>query len=229
MAALELIESEGHDGFSMRKLAASLGCEAMSIYHYFPSKAHLRDALLDRCLAATEMPPRELPWLERLRRVAYAYREAALRNPRFFVAIALHRMNTAAGLRFLEGVLDHFPRRRLRSGDRGAPLPGLRLLHQRSVARRGGRLCQGTLGGEPGARRRRRARLSAHHRRQPLFQAAASPGDLRAGHRDPARRNRRARTQEGGASGRRDWHGPRREKTAGQKHKLVIPAKAGTQ
>ncbi len=45
---LELIEADGLEAFSTRKLAAKLGCEAMSIYHYFPSKAHLMDALLDR-------------------------------------------------------------------------------------------------------------------------------------------------------------------------------------
>jgi AcrR family transcriptional regulator len=49
-AALALIEIEGVEGFSTRKLAAELGCEAMSIYHYFPSKGHLMDALVDRVM-----------------------------------------------------------------------------------------------------------------------------------------------------------------------------------
>src|SRR6185295_4470078 len=78
LAALDLIEREGHNEFSMRKLAAQLGCEAMSLYHYFPSVAHLRDALLDRCVAETYLPPRDLPWLERMRGVAEGYRGAAL-------------------------------------------------------------------------------------------------------------------------------------------------------
>src|SRR3954471_22150269 len=91
-AALKLIEEVGYDGFSTRKLAAELGCEAMSIYHYFPSMAHLRDALLDRLVAGTPRPSSDLPWLERLRQVAYAYRASALRNPRFFQHAVLHRM-----------------------------------------------------------------------------------------------------------------------------------------
>ena len=37
LAALELIEEEGMAAFSTRRLAARLGYEAMSIYHYFPS------------------------------------------------------------------------------------------------------------------------------------------------------------------------------------------------
>ena len=47
-AAFEVIEREGLSGFSMRKLAAALGCEAMSIYHHYPSQAHLYEALVDR-------------------------------------------------------------------------------------------------------------------------------------------------------------------------------------
>jgi AcrR family transcriptional regulator len=107
-AALELIEREGGGGFSMRKLAAELGCEAMSIYHYFPSLGHLRDALLDRFIAGIRRPPDGLPWRERLRQTVHGYREAALRQPRFFQYVALHRTNTATGLAFLEGVLTIF-------------------------------------------------------------------------------------------------------------------------
>lgn len=106
--ALELIEREGENAFSMRKLAAELGCEAMSLYHYFPSVGHLRDALLDRFVAGTHRPPHDLPWLERLRQVAHGYREAALRYPRFFQYVVLHRMNTATGLAYLEDVLTIF-------------------------------------------------------------------------------------------------------------------------
>ncbi len=107
-AALELIEREGAGGFSMRKLAAELGCEAMSIYHYFPSLAHLRDALFDRFIAGIRRPADGLPWRERLRQTVYGYRAAALRQPRFFQYVALHRSNTATGLAFLEGVLTIF-------------------------------------------------------------------------------------------------------------------------
>ena len=107
-AALKLIENDGLASFSTRKLAEKLGCEAMSIYYHFPSKAHLMDALLDRVLAETEMPPRDLPWLERLRRMAHAMRATALRRPQFFQFVALHRLNTPGGLRALEEVIGAF-------------------------------------------------------------------------------------------------------------------------
>ena len=40
-AALAVVEAEGLAAFSTRKLGERLGCEAMSIYHHFPSKQHL--------------------------------------------------------------------------------------------------------------------------------------------------------------------------------------------
>jgi AcrR family transcriptional regulator len=107
-AAFELIEREGGGGFSMRKLAAELGCEAMSLYHYYPSLAHLRDAMFDRYIAAIPRPAATVPWLERMRQTLFAYREAALRRPGFFHYIVLHRSNTAAGLAYLNEVLTIF-------------------------------------------------------------------------------------------------------------------------
>jgi AcrR family transcriptional regulator len=108
LAALALFEREGVGGFSIRKLAADLGCQAMSIYHYFPSKAHLVDALLDRVVSGIPIPASDLPWVERVQGVARAYRAMALAHPKFFQFAVVHRMNTTAGLRFLEEVLTIF-------------------------------------------------------------------------------------------------------------------------
>ena len=67
-AALDLIEKEGLDAFSTRKLAATLSCEAMSIYHYFPSKGHLMDALVDRVIGneLTVLSPAAGPWRKQM-------------------------------------------------------------------------------------------------------------------------------------------------------------------
>src|SRR4051812_14453640 len=45
--ALALVDREGLAALSTRRLGDELGCEAMSIYHHFPNKAHLMDALVD--------------------------------------------------------------------------------------------------------------------------------------------------------------------------------------
>ena len=104
-AALALIERKGLQEFSTRKLGAELGCEAMSIYHFFPSKQHLLDALVDHAIASIEMPDSGLPGLERVQRLAYAYRAMAHRYPKLYSLVAVHRLNTPTGVRFIEAVL----------------------------------------------------------------------------------------------------------------------------
>lgn len=44
-AALELVEERGLKGLTMRALGERLGVEAMALYHYFPSKAALLEAV----------------------------------------------------------------------------------------------------------------------------------------------------------------------------------------
>jgi AcrR family transcriptional regulator len=107
-AAAALIERDGLENFSTRKLAGELGCEAMSIYHYFPSKAHLMDALVDRAVAGMTMPPAGLSWREQVRRVAYEYRAMAHRSPKFFQFMVLHRLNTPTALAMVDRVLAIF-------------------------------------------------------------------------------------------------------------------------
>jgi AcrR family transcriptional regulator len=109
IAALELIEAQGLASFSLRKLAARLGCEAMSIYHYFPSKGHLMDALVDRVVAEfPPLPDDRLPWRERLRQVARNWRRVFVSRPNFFIFMATHRLNTPAALRMLDRLIGMF-------------------------------------------------------------------------------------------------------------------------
>ena len=104
-AAHALIERGGLAAFSMRRLGARLGCEPMSVYHYFPSKAHLLDALVDRALAGVTVPPPGADPEDRLRQMCREYRAMARRQPELYQLIALHRLNTPMGVRFIESVL----------------------------------------------------------------------------------------------------------------------------
>lgn len=107
-AALALIEAHGLEGFSTRKLGQKLGCEAMSIYYHFPSKAHLLDALVDRLLNEVPLPPPEYSPSQRIRHLAQAWRVMSRRYPRFYLWMALHRWNSESGVRFLAEVLGAF-------------------------------------------------------------------------------------------------------------------------
>lgn len=106
--ALALIEAQGLEGFSTRKLGERLGCEAMSIYHHYPSKAHLLDALVDRTLNSLPIAPKSQSPAKRIRHLAQAWRVMSRQSPRFYLWMALHRWNSASGIKFLAEVLDCF-------------------------------------------------------------------------------------------------------------------------
>ena len=103
--ALALIDEAGLDGFSFRVLARRLNCQAMSIYHYFPSKQHLYESLVDFCIAEMQTPAADLPWRERMLVLAGGYRQVAVRHPGFFLYFAIFRKNNRSGLGWIDAVV----------------------------------------------------------------------------------------------------------------------------
>jgi AcrR family transcriptional regulator len=101
-----LIERDGLAAFSIRGLGAALGCEPMSIYHYYASKAELLDALVDRAMASVVTLSPETDPFDRIRQLAYSYRSMAHRNPKLFQLVAVHRLNAPVGVRGIEGALE---------------------------------------------------------------------------------------------------------------------------
>ena len=79
--ALEMLDRDGLDALSMRRLADSLGVGTMTLYGYFRSKSELLDAVLDS--ASAEAEPIELtgPWRERASAVAETLRAGLERHP----------------------------------------------------------------------------------------------------------------------------------------------------
>src|SRR5437763_1402961 len=75
-AALALIAERGLEGLSMRALGESVGVEAMSLYHWFPAKERLLDAVADRLLAKVKAPPQpsSAAWRQWVIGVARSYR-----------------------------------------------------------------------------------------------------------------------------------------------------------
>lgn len=103
---MALVDRDGLEALSTRRLGEALGCEAMSIYHHFPSKAYLMDALIDLMLAEArvELLP-EWNWLQRLRHTAHGFRAMALKHPKFFPYFAVHRLNTPSGVAYIDGII----------------------------------------------------------------------------------------------------------------------------
>lgn len=78
-AAAALIESDGAEAFSMRRLAASLGVTPMALYRWFDDRDALLDALGARTFDSFELPADvEAPWVDRMLLVADALRQELL-------------------------------------------------------------------------------------------------------------------------------------------------------
>lgn len=103
--AQALTAADGLAALSTRRLAERLGVEAMSIYHHFPSKHHLLDAMVDAAIGSVEVAPAHLPPIERLRWASHAYRAMARRHAALYPLVAVHRLNTPTGVRFIESIL----------------------------------------------------------------------------------------------------------------------------
>lgn len=102
---LEMIDRDGLAAFSTRKLGEELSVEAMSLYHHFPSKAHLFEACVDRIVASIPRSAHDDPY-ERLRALAVGWRDAAHRHPGFYSYLVVHRLNTEVGLSFLNALIE---------------------------------------------------------------------------------------------------------------------------
>ncbi len=106
-AALRLVDRDGLEELSMRKLGSELGVEAMALYHYFQSKEALLDAVVERVVAEME-PPRDNggTWEERFREVLRSYRGLAHAHPNVFPLLGRRTVRKPEGLQPVEWALD---------------------------------------------------------------------------------------------------------------------------
>lgn len=100
-----MIRRGGFAKVSMRDVANALGVTATALYNHFPNKAALLDAVATRIYDNIPLPPKELPWTDRLRQWLIAQELAHLDHPGLasFV-LSRHRTSTAA-FRWIDTVL----------------------------------------------------------------------------------------------------------------------------
>ncbi len=81
VAALALLDEEGTDALSTRKLGARVGMQAMSLYHHFPDRGAILDAAVDRMLGELALPNvGKIGWRRGLKQLALSYREMGHRH-----------------------------------------------------------------------------------------------------------------------------------------------------
>jgi AcrR family transcriptional regulator len=81
-AAMELLDAEGLDALSMRKLGAKLDAGATSLYWHVANKDELLELVLDRIWAEVSYPDsEETPWRQALGDYAYSLRRTLRAHP----------------------------------------------------------------------------------------------------------------------------------------------------
>jgi AcrR family transcriptional regulator len=105
-AAMDLIERDGVEAISMRRLASELGCGVMSLYNHVPSKSALLDGVADAVMSGIEITL--VPgggWQEQVRAQARAFRQIARAHPRCAMIVVSRPPSSAAMARPVEGAL----------------------------------------------------------------------------------------------------------------------------
>jgi AcrR family transcriptional regulator len=101
-AALAVLDAEGVDALTMRRLAAEVSTSPMALYNHFPDKEAVLEAVTQLLLAEIEAPAPGLDWQETARRIMRSARAVALRHPHAAPLIGRFPPRTPDALAFIE-------------------------------------------------------------------------------------------------------------------------------
>ena len=97
--ALDLIDRDGADALSMRRLAAALDRDPMILYRHASGKAALLDGVVETVLSQLSVDPADPDWAAQLRAVARQYRALALTHPNVVPLLVTRPLATPLALR----------------------------------------------------------------------------------------------------------------------------------
>ncbi len=105
-AALRLVDAEGLDALTMRRLAAELGVAPMSLYGHVPTKEHLLLGMVNMVTGEFRLPdPTTAPWVA-FKWVIREFRRVALLHPNLVPLTVRQPPTGAEGLLTLDASLD---------------------------------------------------------------------------------------------------------------------------
>lgn len=109
--ALRIVDRDGVDGLSMRRLSQAVGRDPVMVYRHVPNKAAVLDGVAEIVLAQLSVDSADPDWAGQLRTVAHDFRELALTHPNVVPLLVTRPLVTPLGqrppgmLRPLEDVL----------------------------------------------------------------------------------------------------------------------------
>ena len=98
-AALDIIDRDGIEGLTMRRLARALDRDPMILYRHATGKAALLDGVVETVLAQLHVNPAAPDWAAQLRTVARDYRALALAHPNVVPLLVTRPLATPLALR----------------------------------------------------------------------------------------------------------------------------------
>jgi AcrR family transcriptional regulator len=104
-AALRIVDADGVDALSIRRLSTDLGTAPMSIYWHVRDKAELLDLVGESVLEGIDVPTTVGDWREDLRAVHRAMLDAVLRHPNTADLMIGRARYGAAGIALFERLL----------------------------------------------------------------------------------------------------------------------------
>ena len=110
-SALRIVDRDGVDGLSMRRLSDEVGRDPTVIYRHVPNKAALLDGVAEIVLGQLRVDIADPDWARQLRAVAHDFRRVALAHPNVVPLLVTRPLATPLGqrpigmLRPLEDVL----------------------------------------------------------------------------------------------------------------------------
>ena len=103
-AAMELADRDGIEALSMRRLAAALGVEAMSLYYYVKRKHDILDGIVDLALSEVQLASGGSDWKSAVRLSAISYHDT-LRRHRWVTSVPISGEASMAQLRYMDALL----------------------------------------------------------------------------------------------------------------------------
>lgn len=98
-AALNLVDAEGLEALTMRRLGKELGRDPMSLYRYAENRAALLDGITELVIDQLVIPADAADWQDQLRRTAHEFRTLALAHPHVVPLLVTRPLSTPLGLR----------------------------------------------------------------------------------------------------------------------------------
>ncbi|GAB0101336.1 TetR/AcrR family transcriptional regulator C-terminal domain-containing protein [Nocardia sp. JMUB6875] len=98
-AALEIIDEDGVDRLSMRRLGEVLGRDPMALYRHATNKAAVLDGVTEIVLDQLTVDTSDPDWRHQLRLIARDFRRLAVDHPNVVPLLVTHPLATPLGLR----------------------------------------------------------------------------------------------------------------------------------